>query len=76
MTGYNGRMAKNTNDYKTMMAELQMLLMDMQSEGLDVDEAIAKYERGQKLITQLQDYLAVAENTVIKHKLQIREEIE
>lgn len=67
-------MAGKTQDYKTLMAELQTLLADMQSETLDVDEAITKYERGQKLIAQLQVYLESAENTITRHKLESREE--
>lgn len=63
-------MAHKATDYKTMMAELQALLADMQSGELDVDEAIAKYERGQKLIAELGGYLATAENKITKHKLQ------
>lgn len=56
-------------DYKTMMAELQSLLSDMQGEELDVDLAIQKYERGQQLIVELDDYLKTAENKLLEHKL-------
>lgn len=69
-------MAGKKNDYKTMMAELQALLARMQAEELEVDDAITEYERGQKLITELQNYLVVAENTVDQRKLQSRDEAE
>lgn len=52
-----------------MMQELQTLINDMQTEDLDVDLVIAKYERGQKLLLQLKKYLETAENKIIKHKL-------
>ena len=55
-------------DYKSMMAELQLLLADMQSDEIDVDEVLAKYARGQTLIMNLQKYLEAAENTVKVHK--------
>lgn len=55
-------------DYKSMIQELQGLLLDMQAEDLDVDEAITKYERGQKLIGELQKYLETAENKITKQQ--------
>jgi exodeoxyribonuclease VII small subunit len=56
-------------DYKSMRAELEALLEAMQSEDLDVDEALAKYERGKQLITQLQEYLQTAETKIVRRKL-------
>lgn len=61
-------MAKDVLDYKTMMAELSQLLAEMQSDDVDVDEALVKYERGQQLIHELEEYLAKAENTITKRK--------
>lgn len=63
-------MANKDRDYKTMRTELEELLSAMQSEDLDVDEALAKYERGQQLISQLQAYLEAAENKIINRKLE------
>jgi exodeoxyribonuclease VII small subunit len=62
-------MARQPNNYKAMTQELQVLLADMQAEDLDVDDAIKKYERGQQLITELEEYLETAENKIIQHKL-------
>lgn len=59
-------MPHKEHDYKALKAELDALLEAMQSEELDVDEALAKYERGQQLIAELQDYLKTAENKIIK----------
>jgi exodeoxyribonuclease VII small subunit len=61
-------MAKET-DYRSMMAELQQLLADMQDDGLDIDAALTKYERGQKLIAELTKYLESAENKITKRTL-------
>lgn len=55
-------------DYQATMAELQQLLADMQGDGLDVDQALAKYERGQELIAQLTKYLDEAENKITVRK--------
>lgn len=60
-------MAKEV-DYGKLMAELQQLLVDMQDDGIDVDAALAKYERGQELIKQLETYLETAENTITVRK--------
>jgi exodeoxyribonuclease VII small subunit len=62
-------MSKQTANYKTMMQELQSLLMDMQSDDLDVDIVIAKYQRGQMLLAELKKYLENAENKIIKRTL-------
>jgi exodeoxyribonuclease VII small subunit len=62
-------MTNNTQDYKSMMQELQSLINDMQTEDLDVDLVISKYERGQKLLAQLKKYLETAENKITQHKL-------
>lgn len=62
-------MTHKEQDYKSMRAELEALLEAMQSEDLDVDGALAKYERGKQLITQLQEYLQTAENKIVRRKL-------
>jgi exodeoxyribonuclease VII small subunit len=69
-------MTNNTQDYKSMMQELQSLINDMQTEDLDVDLVISKYERGQKLLAQLKKYLETAENKITQHKLYKTSEID
>ena len=61
-------MTSGNNDYKVLMQELQELLVDMQTEELDVDAAINKYKRGQELIAQLKKYLKTAENQIVHHQ--------
>lgn len=53
-----------------MMDELQQLLADLQDDGLDVDAALQKYERGQQLVKELSKYLETAENTITKRTLE------
>lgn len=55
------------SDYKTLKAELDLLLDAMQSDDLDVDEALTKYKRGRQLIRELQEYLKTAENKITRH---------
>lgn len=70
-----GYMAKRADDYQAMMQELQTLLLDMQTENLDVDAALQKYERGQALIVKLEEHLKTAENKVVAHKLHRNEKV-
>ena len=62
-------MAKDKPNYRELTDELTQLLADMQDDGLDVDEALKKYERGQQLVRQLSDYLKQAENSITIHKM-------
>lgn len=56
-------MAKKQS-YQSLSQELDQLLAELQSGELDIDAAIAAYEKGQKLIAQLQEYLKAAENKI------------
>ena len=58
-------MVQKKVEYRVLLAELNQLLVDMQSDELDVDEVVKKYERGQALIRQLNAYLDTTENEVI-----------
>jgi exodeoxyribonuclease VII small subunit len=61
-------MAQAKNDYKALSAELDEVLARLQSDDLDVDEAVALYERGMKLAKELEGYLKAAKNKVSKIK--------
>ncbi len=67
-------MARQTQTYSAMMSELQTLLAEMQAEGLDIDAAIVKYERGQVLLAALSAYLKTVENKVVHRKADISSE--
>lgn len=60
-------MTKKT-DYKSLNEELDTLLAKLQSDDLDVDEAVSLYERGMTIIAELEAYLTDAENKVAKLK--------
>lgn len=55
-------------DYKTLNQELDKVLSDLQAGDLDVEEAVALYEKGMKITKQLQEHLKQAENKVSKIK--------
>jgi len=50
--------------YRDLKAELDAIMLELQREDLDVDEALKHYKRGQELIKQLEKYLKTAENTL------------
>lgn len=55
-------------DYKELSQELDQLITKLQSEDVDIDEALVLYERGMTIAEQLQKYLKEAENKVTKIK--------
>jgi exodeoxyribonuclease VII small subunit len=61
-------MATKKTDYKSLNVELDDILLKLQSDDLDVDEAVALYERGIAITNELQAYLKDAENKVSKLK--------
>jgi len=61
-------MAKESTDYKSLSAELDAIIESMQTADLDIEEAVAQYERGMKIIEQLEIHLKTAENRVTKVK--------
>lgn len=61
-------MPTKKTDYKTLSAELDAVLDKLQSADLDVEEAVAAYERGMQLAKELDVYLQQAENKVTKIK--------
>lgn len=62
-------MAK-TEDYQTLSAELDGVLAALQRPDLQVDEATTLYERGLKLISQLEAHVRNAQNKLTKIRLQ------
>lgn len=58
-----------TKPYKQLQTELDEVMSKIQAEELDVEEAIKLYEKGEKLIAELEAYLKTAENKIKKLKL-------
>lgn len=55
-------------DYRKLSDELDTVLEGLQTADLDIDEAVAKYERGMQIVKDLEGYLKTAENKVAKIK--------
>jgi exodeoxyribonuclease VII small subunit len=52
--------------YQQLSRDLDAILAQLQSGDLDIDEALIAYDKGQKIIAQLQAHLDAAENKVKK----------
>ena len=59
-------------DYQTLSERLETVLGKLQAPDVRVDEAVALYEEGLKLIAALEKHLKRAENKIEKLKLQSR----
>lgn len=57
---------KATSNYQQLRSELDELLAWFESDQLDLDQAVKKYERAMVLIAELEAYLKNAENQVTK----------
>lgn len=66
--GYNRAMTDKLPTYQKLQTELDQLMAKLQSDELDVDEAIELYQQATKLISQLQKHLKTAENKLSKIK--------
>ncbi len=55
-------------DFSASMKELEEIAAYLESSDVDLDEAIAKFERGAALAGELKQYLASAENKVTQLK--------
>lgn len=54
--------------YQTLQAELDAVMAKLQDPEVQVDDAVALYEQGIKLVAQLEKHLAQAENKLTKLK--------
>ena len=59
-------MPKSQRTYAGLKMELDQLLVDLQDEDVDIDEATKKYERGIELVKLLESKLKLAENKITK----------
>lgn len=53
-------------NFSELNQELESLITDLQTNDLDIDQVIKKYERGIILIDQLEKHLLAAENKIKK----------
>lgn len=64
-------MSKQAN-YQELSAQLELILGKLQGPDVRVDEAVALYEEGLRVIAALEKHLHQAENTIEKLKLQAK----
>jgi exodeoxyribonuclease VII small subunit len=53
-------------NYQSLREELDEVLDKIQSDSVDVDEALELYEKGIELAKKLEDYLDKAQNKITK----------
>jgi len=59
-------MSKTTKSYSQMLSELQKIIDWFEGEEVDLDEAVKKFEKANKLVDDLEKYLKTAENKIRK----------
>lgn len=55
-------MTIKAGEYRKKRQQLDDLIAELQSENLDIDEAVGYYEQANKLIVELQTYLKHTQN--------------
>lgn len=57
--------------YKQLSAELDKVMSQLEGGDLDIDEAVASYERGLSIVKELETHLKDAENKVVELKASV-----
>lgn len=65
-------MSKNKTSYKDLNDQLESIMEDLNDEATDLDEAIEKYEKANKIIAEIEKYLEQSENTIKKLKKPVK----
>lgn len=65
-------MVVKVDSYETMYGELEEIVESLQSGELNLDEAVAKYERSKELITKLEKHLETVQNKITKIKTNLK----
>lgn len=66
-------MATKKVDYQSLNDELEAILAKLQSGDISIDEAMPAYERGVKLVAELEAYLETAENKVVELQAKLQD---
>jgi exodeoxyribonuclease VII small subunit len=61
-------MSTKTPSYEDKYQQLEEIMQSLQSADTDLNSAVEKYEKGMKLIAELEKYLKEAENKIVKIK--------
>lgn len=64
--------SKSEVNYQELKTELDEIMLLLQQEDLDVDKALAHYQRGLELVQQLESYLKDAENKIVEIKAKFK----
>jgi exodeoxyribonuclease VII small subunit len=65
-------MEKSLDSYEVIYAELEAIIESLQSGDLNLDEAVANYERSTELIHKLEKHLKEAQNKITKIKTNLK----
>lgn len=57
-------MPKDNESYQALQAQLDDIMLQLQSSDVDIDQAVKQYEAALKLIAKLEAYLQTAENQI------------
>lgn len=52
--------------YRELQEQLDEVLAEMQTTELDIDRASELFTKGQKLLTELENYLQTAKNEIVR----------
>lgn len=61
--------SKPTSSFRDALKELEEITSQLESEDIDLDEALGAFERGNELVKSLQEQLTRAEQSVQKVQL-------
>lgn len=61
--------SKPTSSFRDALKELEAITSQLESEDIDLDEALGAFERGNELVKSLQEQLNRAEQSVQKVQL-------
>ena len=61
-------------NYQALSQELESILLELQREDLDIDQAVAHYQRGLEVVQALEIYLKTAENNVKQLQVKFKAE--
>lgn len=61
--------SKPTSSFRDALKELEAITTQLESEDIDLDEALGAFERGNELVKSLQEQLSRAEQSVQKLQL-------
>lgn len=59
-------MPKTERTYRQLQSELDEVMLELQSDGLDIEEVVQRYQAGLKLIRELENRLRSAKSVITR----------